>query len=88
MSRILYILSLLPTFYVTILSDLDGPEAESQGMRDFSHPSREAPIPTQPPVQWVARLFLGVEADRAVVDHLLLSSTQIRERVQDRYIGC
>ena len=50
--------------YATFVSDLDGPETETEGARDFSHPSREAPSPTQPPVQWVPSVFIGAKADR------------------------
>ena len=66
--------------YATFVSDLDGPETETEGARDFSHPSREAPSPTQPPVQWVPRLFIGAKADRTGVDQLLLSSVELRKR--------
>jgi len=35
---------------------LDGPGIESRCGRDFTHPSRQALRPTQPPIQWVLGL--------------------------------
>jgi hypothetical protein len=38
---------------------LDGPGIESRWGRDFSHPSRPALGPTQPPIQWVLGISRG-----------------------------
>jgi hypothetical protein len=52
---------------------LDGPGIESRWGRDFSHTSRPALGPTQPPVQWVP----GVKRPGRGVDHLLPSSAEV-----------
>jgi hypothetical protein len=54
----------------------------------YSHPSILALKPTQPPVQWVPGHFIGAKADRAGVEHRLLSGVDFRDRVEDRFIGC
>jgi len=45
---------------------LDGPGIESRWGRDFPHLFRPALGPTQPPVQWVPGLSLGVKSGRGV----------------------
>jgi hypothetical protein len=40
---------------------LDGPGIKSRLGREFPHPSKPAPGPTQPPVRWVPGLYRGVK---------------------------
>ena len=47
---------------------LDGPGIESRWGRDFSHLSRPALGPTQPPVQWVPGFSGGKERPALGVD--------------------
>ena len=48
---------------------LDGPGIESWWGRAISHPSRPAPGPTQPPVQWVPGLSSGIKLPGRGVGH-------------------
>ena len=62
---------------------LDGLGTESRRGRDFPHPSRPALGPTQPPVQWALGIFhLGVKRAGCDIDHPPLSSTEVKERVE------
>jgi hypothetical protein len=61
---------------------LDGPEIESRWRRDFSHLSRPALGPTQPPVQWVPGLSRGKERPGRDPDLSSLSSAVGHERVE------
>ena len=53
--------------------------------RDFPHPSRLALGPTQPPVQWVTCVFLGVEWPRCTAEHPPLSNTEVKYTVDLYY---
>jgi hypothetical protein len=44
---------------------------------DFSHTSRQALGPTQPPVQWVQRSFSGIKRPVRGADHPPLSSAEV-----------
>jgi hypothetical protein len=48
---------------------LDGPGIKSRWGRDFSHTSRPALWPTQPPVQWIPGLSRGVNWPGRGADH-------------------
>jgi hypothetical protein len=52
------------------------------GGRDFPHPSRPAPAPTQPPIQWVPGLLPEVERPGRGVDHPPPSSAEVKERIE------
>ena len=58
---------------------LYGPEIESQWGQDFRYPSRPATGPTQPPLQWILCLFLGVKQPGRGVDHPPLSSAKVKK---------
>jgi hypothetical protein len=61
---------------------LDVPGIESRWGRDFPHPSRLGPEPTQPPVQWVPGLSPGVKRPGRGIDHPPPSSAEVKERVE------
>ena len=60
---------------------LDGPGIESRWRRDFLHPSRPALGPTQPPIQWVPGLSLGVKRPGRGADPPPPSKCRGQERV-------
>jgi hypothetical protein len=51
-------------------------------MRDFTHPSRLALGPTQPPIQGVLGSLLGAQRPRSGVDHSPPYSAEVKERVE------
>jgi hypothetical protein len=61
---------------------MDGLGIESRLGRDFSHPSRPALGPTQPPVQWYPVFFPGVKRPGRTVDHPPPSNAEVKERVE------
>jgi hypothetical protein len=61
---------------------LDGPGIESRWGRDFSHPSRPALGPTQPPILWLTGLSPGVKRPGRGVDHSPSSCAEIEGRVE------
>ena len=52
------------------------------GGRDFSHPSRPALEPTQPPIQWVPGLSWGVKRPGRCVKQPPPSSAEVQGRVE------
>jgi hypothetical protein len=56
---------------------LDGPGIKARWGRDFSHTSRPALGPTQPPVQWVPGLSRGVKRPGRGADHPPPSRTEV-----------
>jgi hypothetical protein len=58
---------------------LDGPEIEARWGCDFSHTSRPALGPTQPPVQWIPGFFLGVKRPGRGADHPPPSSAEVKK---------
>jgi len=62
--------------------ELDSPVIESRWGRDFPHPSTQALWSTQPPIQWVPGLSRGVKRPGRGVDHLPLSSAEVKGRVE------
>jgi hypothetical protein len=61
---------------------LDGPWIGSRCGRDFSHPSKLALGPTQPPIQWVQGLTRGVKWQGHDVAHPPPSSSEVEDRVE------
>ena len=55
---------------------LDGPGIESWWQRDFPHPSRPTPVPTQPPLQRVTSHSRGVRRPERGGDHQPSSSKE------------
>ena len=82
------LLSIIKSFYgpgsvvgIATGYGLDGTGIESRWGRDFSHLSRPALGPTQPPVQQVPGLSRGVKSVRGVklTPHLLLVPLVMKE---------
>jgi len=67
----------IATFY-----GLDGPEIESRWRGNFSYPSRPAPRPNPPPLKWVPRHSRGIEQQGRGVDHLIKSSSEVKEGIE------
>jgi hypothetical protein len=70
---------------------LESPELEPWWGRNFLHPSRLAPRPSQSPVQWVLGLFPGVRRPLRGVDHpplLALRSSMGRAKFQPPCLAC
>jgi hypothetical protein len=61
--------------------ELDGPGIESRWW-DYSHPSRPALGPTQPPIQWGTGLSPGVKQSGRGVDHPPSTIVEVKERVE------
>jgi hypothetical protein len=57
----------------------NGPGIESRWGRDFSHTSRPALEPIQPPVQWVPGLSRGVKRPGRSADHPPPSSAEVKK---------
>ena len=60
---------------------LDGP-GSNPGRNEIFRPSRPAPCPTQPPVQWVPDIFAGVRRPERGLHHPHPSSAELNERVE------
>jgi hypothetical protein len=60
---------------------LDGPGIESRWGRDFPHPPRPAPGPTQPPKRWVPGVSRGKAARRVA----LFTHTHLAPRLRKEY---
>jgi hypothetical protein len=61
---------------------LDSPEIASRWGRDFPYLSRLALEPTQPPIECVTGLFLGVKLPGRGVCHPPISGAKVKERVE------
>jgi len=81
LSRNMYISTCGPGSSVGIATGygLDGPGIESRWERDFSHLSRPALGPTQPPVKWVPCISRGKERPGLDADHSPPSSAVVKE---------
>jgi hypothetical protein len=61
---------------------LDGPGTESRWRRDFSHLSRPALRPTQPPIKWVPGLSRSKVRRARDPDPSTPSSAEVKNRVE------